>query len=128
MPLTPCLEPRCPHPAVHRGHCERHRQSTSQRGYGRAWQATSRAIRHLHGQCERCGAVDDLTVDHIVPRSMGGSDERANLRVLCRSCHGAIGAKRAGAPPISTALRPSGTCAGVACTYKEAHEGGLSPP
>jgi len=109
FPLTPCLEPRCPHPAVQRGRCERHRQSTSQRGYGRAWQATSRAMRALHGQCERCGAVDDLTTDHLLPRSMGGTDDRVNLRVLCRSCHGAVGAKAGGpvgSPRIARLRRP----------------------
>jgi len=128
FPLTPCLEPRCPHPAVQRGRCERHRQSTTQRGYGRAWQATSRAMRALHGQCERCGAVDDLTTDHLLPRSMGGSDERANLRVLCRSCHGVIGAQGGRAGRISADRTSSETPAGGAHTYKERqrpHEGHL---
>jgi 5-methylcytosine-specific restriction endonuclease McrA len=37
-----------------------------------------------------CGAVvmgKAAHVDHIVPKSKGGSDEVSNLRCLCVSCH-----------------------------------------
>lgn len=34
-------------------------------------------------------ASDDLTVDHIVPKALGGTDSRDNLQVLCRSCNSA---------------------------------------
>jgi 5-methylcytosine-specific restriction endonuclease McrA len=39
--------------------------------------------------CEWCGAVDDLTVDHIIPSSEapGLVYEICNLRVLCRDCN-----------------------------------------
>ena len=37
--------------------------------------------------CRRCGATDDLTLDHIIPMRMGGSNERANLQCLCRGCN-----------------------------------------
>lgn len=39
--------------------------------------------------CVRCGAKDDLTIDHIFPRSMGGNHAPANLRTLCKSCNSA---------------------------------------
>lgn len=39
--------------------------------------------------CKRCGATEDLTIDHIFPRSIGGTHAPANLRVLCRSCNSA---------------------------------------
>lgn len=38
-------------------------------------------------QCVKCGAVEDLTLDHIHPWSLGGPDTVDNLRVLCRSCN-----------------------------------------
>jgi 5-methylcytosine-specific restriction endonuclease McrA len=28
-----------------------------------------------------------LSIDHIVPRSKGGSSERSNLRILCTTCN-----------------------------------------
>lgn len=37
--------------------------------------------------CKHCGETDDLTVDHIVPRSKGGDDSDENLQTLCRSCN-----------------------------------------
>jgi hypothetical protein len=43
--------------------------------------------------CVECGAADDLTLDHIHPRSRAGSDRDANLRTLCRSCNSSKGAR-----------------------------------
>jgi 5-methylcytosine-specific restriction endonuclease McrA len=40
-------------------------------------------------KCLRCGAKDDLTVDHIFPRSIGGTHAITNLRTLCRPCNSA---------------------------------------
>ena len=31
-----------------------------------------------------------LTLDHIIPRAAGGSNDPDNLRVLCWQCHGAL--------------------------------------
>ncbi len=31
----------------------------------------------------------EYDIDHIVPRSRGGSDERTNLQALCVQCHAA---------------------------------------
>lgn len=42
--------------------------------------------------CVTCGADDDLTLDHIVPWSRGGSDAIDNLQVMCRPCNSAKGA------------------------------------
>jgi hypothetical protein len=39
--------------------------------------------------CARCGAKDDLTVDHIFPQCIGGTHAPANLRTLCRPCNSA---------------------------------------
>jgi 5-methylcytosine-specific restriction endonuclease McrA len=39
------------------------------------------------GRCATCGSKDDLTVDHIMPISKGGTHERTNLQCLCRKCN-----------------------------------------
>lgn len=38
-------------------------------------------------KCVICGATDDLTLDHVIPRSKGGTSESGNLQTLCRSCN-----------------------------------------
>ena len=42
--------------------------------------------RDLH-RCVRCEAEGDLTIDHVVPVTWGGSDSPQNLQTLCRSCN-----------------------------------------
>jgi len=37
--------------------------------------------------CCNCGTSKDLTADHIVPKSLGGTGTYHNLQVLCRSCN-----------------------------------------
>lgn len=47
-------------------------------------------LKRSGGRCELCGASHDevpLDVDHIVPRNRNGSNEPANLQVLCRTCN-----------------------------------------
>jgi hypothetical protein len=42
-------------------------------------------------RCQACGASAssgaELHIDHILPRSKGGTDDRWNLQVLCRDCN-----------------------------------------
>ena len=48
------------------------------------------ALRLSGGKCALCGRGADevvLEVDHIVPRSRGGTDNQENLQVLCRECN-----------------------------------------
>lgn len=40
-------------------------------------------------KCLRCGAAEDLTIDHIFPQTIGGTHAITNLRTLCRSCNSA---------------------------------------
>jgi hypothetical protein len=37
--------------------------------------------------CVYCSATEDLTLDHVIPYSKGGSDEPDNLATCCRSCN-----------------------------------------
>lgn len=37
--------------------------------------------------CAKCGATNELEIDHIVPVSKGGGNEEANLQVLCKTCN-----------------------------------------
>lgn len=49
------------------------------------------------GRCKKCGATEQLTVDHIIPISKGGTSELRNLQALCLSCNLKKGAKTGGA-------------------------------
>jgi hypothetical protein len=41
--------------------------------------------------CGRALSKDEITVDHIVARSLGGSGDQVNLQVLCERCNGSKG-------------------------------------
>ena len=60
------------------------------------------AARRKHGaavrerdshKCVYCDAVEDLTLDHVVPLSRGGSNEVGNLVTACRTCNSSKGAR-----------------------------------
>lgn len=38
-------------------------------------------------KCKKCNSREQLTIDHIVPVALGGSDEEDNLQTLCRGCN-----------------------------------------
>ncbi|HEU0173990.1 MAG TPA: HNH endonuclease signature motif containing protein [Blastocatellia bacterium] len=42
---------------------------------------------------EDCGVTEDLTLDHIIALSRGGTDDLSNLQFLCRSHNSQKGAK-----------------------------------
>lgn len=39
------------------------------------------------GRCRYCGRSGAMTVDHVVPRSKGGSDADRNLVAACGGCN-----------------------------------------
>jgi hypothetical protein len=48
-------------------------------------------------KCRRCGRIDDLTVDHIIPHIRGGPSTLDNFQTLCGSCNSAKGDRVDGA-------------------------------
>lgn len=39
------------------------------------------------GPCVTCGTTERLTIDHRIPVSKGGSDDRSNLQPMCSLCN-----------------------------------------
>ena len=55
---------------------------------GAGWaSARSRVLRASDGICYLCGREGADEVDHVVPRSRGGSNDPENLRPVHKSCH-----------------------------------------
>jgi len=40
-----------------------------------------------NNSCPYCGSTRHLTIDHIIPKSKGGSEEWTNLVVACSKCN-----------------------------------------
>jgi hypothetical protein len=43
--------------------------------------------------CVICCARNELCVDHIIPSSLGGTNEESNLQILCRRCNSEKGSR-----------------------------------
>lgn len=52
--------------------------------------AKARVLADANHTCHYCGGTAD-TVDHVVPRSRGGTHDRANLVASCEPCNQAKG-------------------------------------
>jgi hypothetical protein len=66
--------------------------SRRERGYGPEWDRLRETIlqrdEYLCVACRKTGVLTAArTVDHILPKSEGGSDDPANLQSLCKPCH-----------------------------------------
>jgi len=61
-------------------------------------------------QCVYCGTRNNLTIDHVTPRSQGGGDSWANLVTACQDCNTKKGNRRpeeAGMEMMHPPFRPS---------------------
>lgn len=60
--------------------------------YPKNWKLLSERCKNRDGRrCTKCGRrgspTNKLHAHHIVSKSKGGSDSKANLRTLCEECH-----------------------------------------
>ena len=61
-------------------------------------------------ECQYCGSEDDLTFDHVIPRSRGGRTTWENIVTACAPCNLSKGGRtprEAGMQPFHNARRPS---------------------
>ncbi|MGD1323524.1 HNH endonuclease [Pandoraea pnomenusa] len=104
-PLRPCKHRGCG--ALVSGgntYCEKHaheqvkwkpdaeRGNRHARGYGAAWvRRRAHILLRDCGLCQVCRRAGRVTiateVDHIVPKSQGGTDDDDNLQAICSPCH-----------------------------------------
>jgi len=99
MTLRPCLDCGTPAPGTR---CPEHTTSAKgtreQRGYDATWRRLSKRARRLQPFCEDCGAVTDLTTDHLPSaweRKAAGKPIRLNdIAVVCLPCNITRGAAR----------------------------------
>ncbi|CAB4142192.1 HNHc domain containing protein [uncultured Caudovirales phage] len=72
-----------------------------------AWRKIRQTVINRDGCCQKCGTEENLTVDHIVPRVLGGSDAMSNLEVLCQSCNSSKGGRFFESPKTPPTLHGS---------------------
>lgn len=101
MPAQPCLA--CHRPTTNGTRCPTcstryetarvaQRGTRAQRGYGYRWVKARNAAVKASPICEDCGATEDLTGEHIIPRKEGGGVQEI-IPVLCRRCNSRRGGK-----------------------------------
>lgn len=99
-PPRPCTYPRCTKYAEKGGRCAEHevrhrwnhKGNRHERGYGSKWDKLRKSVllrdQHLCQHCLQLGIYTKATdVDHINPKSLGGTDDFDNLQSLCKKCH-----------------------------------------
>ena len=97
-PPKPCAQPGCPR-LTNEAYCQEHkpdrapddRPSAAARGYDGRWRKVRRIVLAEEPLCRSCKARGRVVlaseVDHIMPLSDGGTEERENLQSLCKPCH-----------------------------------------
>ncbi|MBN7452622.1 HNH endonuclease [Mycobacteroides abscessus] len=98
MLSKPCIKCGEPAPGTYCSGCRpadtRIRNRRGQAAYDPHWRKLSQRARKLQPWCLDCGAVDDLTADHIIPKSVAPElvHVAANVAVRCRPCNSRRGA------------------------------------
>lgn len=67
-------------------------RTSSQRGYGAMWRKIRADVMVRDNYlCQTCKRAKTITaanaVDHIKPKSQGGTDNMNNLEAICNDCH-----------------------------------------
>lgn len=95
------LRPRLA-PPKSQGFADSRRGSAASRGYGSEWARLVKLVRARDADlCQVCLQTGNQAigtysaVDHIRPKSRGGTDDMGNLRVICREHHTAKTASEA---------------------------------
>jgi len=100
LPPSPCTQARCTKYATRKSRCEDHQhkawdhngKTRHQRGYGNNWvklrkQALTRDD-YLCQECLREGIYTQAKeVDHVIPKTNGGTDHMSNLESICKPHH-----------------------------------------
>ncbi|MFE9660322.1 HNH endonuclease [Streptomyces sp. NPDC005955] len=105
-----CMESGCTSRTVRNGRCVDHapgerpwsrtsarnelRRSAARRLWDR--RVRPRALVRDSFTCVRCGAREDLEVDHVRPIAQGGTWDLDNAQTLCRGCHAEKSARERG--------------------------------
>jgi len=97
--LAPCAFKGCP-ALTRETYCPEHKpESWAGRrgfeGYKGDWLRIRAQVLKEEPVCRMCGQEPSVTVDHIVPRARGGTDDRSNLQALCGDCRRAKDARDA---------------------------------
>lgn len=75
--------------------------------YERATALSRRAVFHRDGgRCQYCGGSAE-SIDHVVPRSRGGSHVWENVVAACRGCNAAKGDRLLAETPMTLRTRPA---------------------
>ncbi|MBB4287503.1 HNH endonuclease [Roseospira goensis] len=86
---APTVCPHCGGTHPHGVRCPRLRDtrpSASRRGYGTDWRRLRAELMPEGTRCRMCGKPA-AHLDHILPKSRGGTDDPSNLQPLCHKCH-----------------------------------------
>jgi 5-methylcytosine-specific restriction enzyme A len=105
-PKSVCRHPRCGALVDAAGYCPAHEkeavgwnrshtESSQARGYGARWRKIRLAVLNRDKglcHCDECqgGKLRVMLakeVDHIIPKSKGGTDAMSNLRAISHECH-----------------------------------------